>query len=430
MASQAERDAQALKETFDGLTESIRKSAEQSGKIRQTFLDLSSTANASGQAWTVISRLTSGTGFWKIQNRIRAISNFFQFQEKRLNEQVQREQEQIKLIKDQISEREKLAKAQEVVNKIASNNASIQERQAFFQSDQLKYYESLFGRQNAIVKVTEKLTMAQENLNKVQGFRGENRARQMQKDLESELSFRERFFSTSTGGKTLLGRLAGTSRFQRMLPSGMIGGRMADFFRNIPDIQGTGAGQFRSLRTEEQINFANLTDMVEREFSMRGDKQMIEDKLASLNADIIRMKADYDDAVYERENDMDRTLDDFQIEELKDEIKELRLQQKELSEQKEDLDKTTVKLLDDIRLGNDKLVNAGITVKKQDGKVELVKIDNPQTGVEYLWNLYTNSVVYKTYSGIMKSVKGIPFGSIFKSLGIFLKSFLFPSHDR
>ena len=54
MVSQAEKDAAVLTDTFNNLTESIRKSAAQSGKLKQTFLDLSSTANASGQAWTVV----------------------------------------------------------------------------------------------------------------------------------------------------------------------------------------------------------------------------------------------------------------------------------------------------------------------------------------------------------------------------------------
>lgn len=412
MASQAERDAQVLKETFDGLTESIRKSAEQSGKIRQTFLDLSSTANASGQAWTVISRLTSGTGFWKIQNRIRAISNFFQFQEKRLNEQVKREQEQIKLIKDQISEREKLAKAQDVVNKIANNTASIQERQAFFQSDQLKYYESLFGRMNAVQKVTDKLKVAQENLDKVQGIRGENRARAMQKELEDELGFFQKFFTTATGNKTL---------FAKFLTNQRLGNNM-----DLPNIKNTTAGFFRQMRDEEKALFANFVDMVGKNQSMLTDKKMVDQRVQSLEQEIRKAKEEYADAEYEKENDMDRTLDDFQMERLKEDIKELMAEQRELLQEQTEMEEQSINLRKQIREERDKLDDKGILTKtSREGEVEIQGVENPITTAEYIMGLYQKTAVYKIYSGIMKSVKNIPFGAIFKSLGLFLKSFLF-----
>ena len=412
MTSQAERDAQALKENFDGLTESIRKSAEQSGKIRQTFLDLSSTANASGQAWTVISRLTSGTGFWKIQNRVRAISNFFQFQEKRLNEQVKREQEQIKLIKDQISEREKLAKAQEVVNKITENTASIQERQAFFQSDQLKYYESLFGRIDAVQKVTDKLKVAQENLEKVQGIRGENRARAMQKGLEDELGFLQKFFTTATGNKTL---------FAKFLTNQKLGNNM-----DLPNIKNTRAGFFRQMRDEEKALFANFVDMVGKNQSMLTDKKMVDQRVQSLENEIMEAKEKYADAEFEKENEMDRTLDDFQMERLKEDIKELMTEQRELLREQTEMEEQSTTLRKQIREERDKLDEKGIITKtSRKGEVELQGVENPITTAEYIMGLYQKTAVYKIYSGIMKSVKNIPFGAIFKSLGLFLKSFLF-----
>lgn len=419
MASQAERDAQALKETFDGLTESIRKSAEQSGKIRQTFLDLSSTANASGQAWTVISRLTSGTGFWKIQNRIRAISNFFQFQEKRLNEQVKKEQEQIKLIKDQIKEREKLAEAQRVVNAIQEGNATLQERQAFFQSDQLKYYESLFGRQNAVLKVTEKLKVANENLNKVRGIRGENRARGMQRDLNESLSPSQRFFMTRAGQTRGIGRAL--NKIVSILPQG-------DSFRNLVNnftssANRTQAGLFASLKEEDKILFANYSDAVEKEFSMRGDKQLLEDRLTSMQTELDEKKRMYENELMAEQMGVSEAnrMDSFELDQLKDDIKELMAEQRELLEEQKELDEESNKLQKQIFEDNEELFRRGVTASTTDGQTTIDVVGNPQTTMEYLYGLFEKSPIFKIFKGL----KDIPFGAIFKSLGKFLKAFLY-----
>jgi len=418
MASQAERDAQVLKETFDGLTESIRKSAETSGKLRQTFLDLSSTANASGQAWTVISRLTSGTGFWKIQNRIRAISNFFQFQEKRLNEQVKREQEQIKLIKDQIKEREKLAEAERVVLAIQDKTATLQERQAFFQSDQLKYYQLLFGRQNAVVKVTEKLATARKNLENVRGIRGEQRADQMQKDFNKELSPSQRFFMTGSGQTRLLGKM-----IQAINPF-PAGDDVTKYLKKLTESANTEqAGLFASMKQEDKILFANYTDAVEREFSMREDKKLTDKRLVDMQNELDEKKRLYDDEMMAEEMGVSEAnrMDSFQLEQLKDDIKELMAEQRELLETSNTLEEETLAIRKEIFDDNEELFNRGISTTTTDGKTNIDVVRNPQTTSEYLYSLFEKSPMFKIFKGL----KDIPIGPIFKSLGKFLKAFLY-----
>jgi len=420
MASQAERDAEALKQTFDGLTESIRKSAETSGKLRQTFLDLSSTANASGQAWTVISRLTSGTGFWKIQNRIRAISNFFQFQEKRLNEQVKREQEQISLIKDQIKEREKLAEAERVVLAIQDKTATMQERQAFFQSDQLKYYQLLFGRQNAVVKVTQKLATARKNLENVRGIRGEQRADQMQRDYNEKLSPSQRFFMTGSGQTRLMGKMIqALNPFQFLADDDV-----TKYLKKLTESANTEqAGLFASMKQEDKILFANYTDAVEREFSMREDKKLTEKRLANMQTELDEKKQKYDDEMMAEDMGVSEhyRMDSFELEQLKEEIKELMAEQKELLETSNTLEEETVAIRKEIGEDERKLLQNKVAVQRKDGKTTIQKVGKPQTTSEYLYSLLEKSPMFKIFKGL----KDIPFGAIFKSLGKFLKAFLY-----
>lgn len=420
MASQAERDAEALKQTFDGLTESIRKSAETSGKLRQTFLDLSSTANASGQAWTVISRLTSGTGFWKIQNRIRAISNFFQFQEKRLNEQVKREQEQISLIKDQIKEREKLAEAERVVLAIQDKTATMQERQAFFQSDQLKYYQLLFGRQNAVVKVTQKLATARKNLENVRGIRGEQRADQMQRDYNEKLSPSQRFFMTGSGQTRLMGKMIKALNPFQMLADDDV----TKYLKKLTESANTEqAGLFASMKQEDKILFANYTDAVEREFSMREDKKLTEKRLANMQTELDEKKQKYDDEMMAEDMGVSEhyRMDSFELDQLKEEIKELMAEQKELLETSNTLEEETVAIRKEIGEDERKLLQNKVAVQRKDGKTTIQKVGKPQTTSEYLYSLFEKSPMFKIFKGL----KDIPFGAIFKSLGKFLKAFLY-----
>lgn len=402
MVSQAERDAEVLKDTFNNLTESIRKSAAESGKLRQTFLDLSSTANASGQAWTVVSRLTSGTGFWKIQNRIRAIANFFQFQERRLNEQVERETKQIQLIKDQIVERERLAKAQLTLNKIQDGSASSAERQAFFMSDQFRYLEGIFGRSQAILKITDKITTAQSNLERNAGIRRDVRAQGMRMQFEEGLSPLQRFLNPRS--RFLTGRGS----------KGIINFVRRELMNTTPlagmDIEGTQAGFFRKMTREAQGIFTEMYDSHADFRQISEDLKVSRKEEKDLRDEELEYRVQYNSTT----NELDKSILKNKIQDVVQRREEGKIRTEELEEQKKQA-KTKREV------ARDKLKRRGVRTTAAGDTVEITDVDK---GNLSLIEKIKKTKFFERAEARYKQFKDIPFKAIFSSLGSFLRAFL------
>mgnify|MGYP003644334567 CR=1 FL=1 len=193
MANKTADDVAEVGATFDNLTDSIQKAATQSNKLRTAFLQLSSAQTSKGQAWTVLSRLTSGTGFWRVQNRIRAISNFLKFQDRKQEEIAENENAAISRLSQQIKLKKDISKATETLNNIMNGTADIEEKTAFYQSEQFKYLEQIYGSQEAMVEMTERLGNATEQLSKTDTDMLNQRVKSHKIMLEKGLTFRELF---------------------------------------------------------------------------------------------------------------------------------------------------------------------------------------------------------------------------------------------
>lgn len=466
MVSQAERDAEVLKDTFNNLTESIRKSAKESSKLKQTFLDLSSTANASGQAWTVVSRLTSGTGFWKIQNRIRAISNFFNFQEKKLTEQVERETKQIQLIKDQITERERLAKAELVLNKIRDGSATSTERQAFFMSDQFKYLEGIFGRTKAMATMTTKIETAQKNLIRNAGIRSEIRGEAMRREFESELNPSERFFnpqggflksafggleqgvnkiinnlnnslfmnpkgpvnfnkSLFTGGGSRaivnffnkgggfekgMNRVIGkiNTTFQNSLLMNPIGPYQSNRERIEPMDANNRTSMFRRMTREQQGLFAELTD------THSNFRQLQEDVVVALveqqetNDEYIRIREEFNTAT----DEADKVI-------LRAKLTEVSQKKEEADERAKSIQQLKEETLEKRKGQKKELESQGIKTGLSGDEAELKEVDTASLS---LFEQIRKTNFFKKWETRYKALKGINFKGIFASLMTFLRA--------
>ena len=64
-----------IKKDVDTLTTAMSRLDTASVGLARSFGEFGASGN---KTWNIISRLTSGTGFWRLQNRIRAVSNVFQ----------------------------------------------------------------------------------------------------------------------------------------------------------------------------------------------------------------------------------------------------------------------------------------------------------------------------------------------------------------
>jgi hypothetical protein len=67
-----------LRRDTENLTKALSLLSETNTSAARTFGQLGSTTGKFGRAWTIVSRITSGSGFWQIQNRLRSVSNVFE----------------------------------------------------------------------------------------------------------------------------------------------------------------------------------------------------------------------------------------------------------------------------------------------------------------------------------------------------------------
>ena len=67
-----------LRRDTSELTTALRRLSESTTSAAKTFGEFGAATGKVGRAWTIMSRITSGSGFWQIQNRIRSVSNIFE----------------------------------------------------------------------------------------------------------------------------------------------------------------------------------------------------------------------------------------------------------------------------------------------------------------------------------------------------------------
>tara|TARA_R110002153_G_scaffold54335_3_gene151366 strand:- start:1687 stop:3759 length:2073 start_codon:yes stop_codon:yes gene_type:complete len=350
------KDIQGVAHTFDNLTDSIQKAATTSGKLRDTFLQLSKTTTSSGQAWTVLSRLSSGSGFWKIQNRIRSISNFLQYQDYKAQEMAKHEKEAIANLGEQMKLKKDIQNASKVLSAVSSDTASTEERVMFYQSEQFKYLEQMYGRQEAMVKMTDKLKYASEQLAITDKSMLDNRVNQHKKMLEKGLGFKALF----------LGQDEEHTDYQR----------------------------FMNLNNENQRTFMQYADATDKLQGLKNDKLKIEQELfdelhtlhikdAELNATALESAAkfaEYNDAMKDGSGktvaEKEKLL--LEREELEREKSKLTSERDRIQEETERIDKSLIEKEKDLLKNDeeilkrkDKLNSQGISVSNTTGTAEL-----------------------------------------------------------
>jgi hypothetical protein len=67
---------------IDKVSQSLQEIGKLQSGVLANFVDITKTSSATGQAWIAIGRFFSGTAFWKVQNKVKAVANLLQFQQK------------------------------------------------------------------------------------------------------------------------------------------------------------------------------------------------------------------------------------------------------------------------------------------------------------------------------------------------------------
>ena len=80
----------------------IRSLADSNKALTESYEELSGgllRAASSSKAWTFVSRMTSGSGFWKIQNKIRAIADAYVVMDDNMKKQIETQTKAAKTMK-------------------------------------------------------------------------------------------------------------------------------------------------------------------------------------------------------------------------------------------------------------------------------------------------------------------------------------------
>jgi hypothetical protein len=153
-----------IQKSFDGITAAIHTASKSTEGWGNSLKELSDTTKASGQLWLVFGRLLSGSGLWRIQNRIKAISNFLKFQDKRNEARMNAEKEIVERMAQQTKLLLDVEKSMESLADIRKGEATHKQLQAVYDSEHMKYLIEVHGEMKARVIMQERLEEAEDNL--------------------------------------------------------------------------------------------------------------------------------------------------------------------------------------------------------------------------------------------------------------------------
>ena len=162
MADTYVKVTESMASNLDKVSKSLEDISKLNVGVRQQFIDITKTTSATGQAWTAISRFTSGTGFWQFQNKIKAISNVLQFQQKVQEKRLKLDQEQTEQIAKIDDNLQTVMKTRKSIEEILDGTATHEERLSLLSSKYFKVLKGRLGVEQALIKLKDRTVEAEE----------------------------------------------------------------------------------------------------------------------------------------------------------------------------------------------------------------------------------------------------------------------------
>ena len=129
MADDAEKELDKIVEAFDDITKNIYEAQKGSSGLIDSFKSITTSSTATGEAWVGIARFFSGTGFWRIQNKVKAVANVLRAHEKILDKRAKLENEQIRVLAEHEKLYSNIKKQFNLIDKIHTGMADKDEKQ-------------------------------------------------------------------------------------------------------------------------------------------------------------------------------------------------------------------------------------------------------------------------------------------------------------
>lgn len=179
-----------LSTDIDDVSKSLRDVSRLQTGIIKGFTEITKTSTATGQAWISVARFFSGSGFWKVQNKIKSVSNLLQAAQK-LEEK--REEAMAKQIDDLASQEANYKRITEMLLKIQNlhdGELSYEETKLLYNNKYFKLLKMQFGFHGALLIFRNKLIKSQEKLKVLEGdqYHGQVKAHKAELKRRSKLS--------------------------------------------------------------------------------------------------------------------------------------------------------------------------------------------------------------------------------------------------
>ena len=158
------QDIKAAEEAFRGMLNSVDDVSDSLLEAQKRFTgfagQFAEMSSASNKHWTFISRILSGSGLWRVQNRVRALGNFFEILKMSEDKAIEGQKEAIKnfaKVQKNVKQYEILLKE---IEKVKGNTKKINESELLAESDMFQFYKAQLGEKEAILKLEEQITNA------------------------------------------------------------------------------------------------------------------------------------------------------------------------------------------------------------------------------------------------------------------------------
>ena len=141
---------------LDKVSSSLSDISKLQTGVLGNFVEITKTSSATGQAWIAIGRFFSGTGFWKIQNKVKAISNILQFQVKMQEKRLKVETELTDEVAKLDGNLQTVLKTRAGIERILDGTADHEERLSLMGSKYFKVLKARHGTIGALHKLKER----------------------------------------------------------------------------------------------------------------------------------------------------------------------------------------------------------------------------------------------------------------------------------
>ena len=142
---------------LDDITTSMRDVSRLQTGIIKGFTEITKTNTATGQAWVSIARFFSGTGFWKIQNKIKSVSNMLQAAQKLEEKRLKQEGEMLEQIVKRENALKNIRRTKIALENLNNNAATHEQFKLIYSSKYFKMLQMTLGTTGALMAMRTRM---------------------------------------------------------------------------------------------------------------------------------------------------------------------------------------------------------------------------------------------------------------------------------